>query len=287
MTHEHNHDLIMALAEDRLDNAAAAAAETEIAACAECAEDLRLQRIALDALQAAGPVYLTELEATRMRQAVREELGLAVAESARPKRRFSLGLALGSAAAVLLAVVVAGSVLSNFGGADDAAGTAALEATTTDAAADTTVAATTEAPALSRTGSAAESQDTTGSPTTTTATTTAAASPEDANLYAAVETEADLTFFLDQVIAVDGDETQIIELLIGRFGEATADPQPFQDCGSDFLGEFAGAVSFASLGAGTLDDQDVIVIGYVADPIEDSIVIAHDVVTCEAVASLP
>ena len=48
--HEHDIDLIMALAEGTLDAQQAAAAEAALAACTQCTTDLAAQRLALDAL---------------------------------------------------------------------------------------------------------------------------------------------------------------------------------------------------------------------------------------------
>ena len=120
--HEHDMDLIMALAEGTLGESSAAAAEQEIAQCVSCREDLALQRQALEAMSGAPRVYLTATESARLRSRVRSELGLtpvapAKAAERRP-RRFTLG-ALAGAAAVLLAVVVAGPALDLLGSSSD------------------------------------------------------------------------------------------------------------------------------------------------------------------------
>jgi hypothetical protein len=118
--HEHDTDLIMALAEGSLSGADATRAEATIAACSVCTADLSMQRTALSALAEAPRVYLSAAESHRMRQAVKKELRIIDPEAApAPKRRrFSLG-ALAGAAAVLLAVVVAAPTLNLLGGGSD------------------------------------------------------------------------------------------------------------------------------------------------------------------------
>lgn len=114
--HEHDTDLIISVARGQLDDAMAATAEAEIAACARCRADLELQRSAIDALDAAPRVYLTAKESARIRTAVRNELGLQTPVAVpRPRRRRFPLAALAGAAAVVLAVVVAGPVLDIFG----------------------------------------------------------------------------------------------------------------------------------------------------------------------------
>jgi len=122
--HEHNSDLIMAVAEERLtDDRRVAVAE--IASCQECSKDLELQRTALAALEQAPRAYLTAIESARLRDAVRSELKLASLDpvSAAPlrRRRFPLGV-LAGAAAVLLAVVIAAPALNLLGSSSPADG---------------------------------------------------------------------------------------------------------------------------------------------------------------------
>jgi len=114
--HEHDLDIIMALADGALDPHSAAAAE--VAACAQCSEDLELQRTALRATGETPRVYLTAVESSQLRHAVRSRLNLQTQGGGSPaptkRRRFRLG-ALAGAAAVLLAVVIAGPALNLFG----------------------------------------------------------------------------------------------------------------------------------------------------------------------------
>lgn len=123
--HDHNLDLIMALAEGTLDEPARLAAEAQIAACDGCGVELEAQRLALDALRAAPAPELTMLEAMRMRRDLRQELGIAEPAATTPTRRRAgarwqrLSVAL-SAAAVLLLVVAVVPALDLFGAGESA-----------------------------------------------------------------------------------------------------------------------------------------------------------------------
>jgi anti-sigma factor RsiW len=119
--HEHDINLIQALAEGELTGAAATAAETEIAACPQCSRDLALQRRAIDALAAAPRMYLSAGESAGLRAAIRRELKLegdVIQLKRRERRRLPLS-ALAGAAAVLLAVVVIAPQLDLLGSGDD------------------------------------------------------------------------------------------------------------------------------------------------------------------------
>ena len=115
--HQHDPDLIMALAEGKLD-VGESAAVAEIQACPQCSADLQMQRVALDAVASSPRVYLTAVESARLREAVRGELAISEAESKDrfpARRRFTLG-ALAGAAAVLIAVVIVAPALNLVGG---------------------------------------------------------------------------------------------------------------------------------------------------------------------------
>jgi hypothetical protein len=113
--HEHDFDLIMSVAEGTLGESDATRAEAEISGCAQCAEDLALHRMALDALGEAPRVYLTATESARLRAAVRADLRLPTApdrsRAVLQRRRLRFGV-LAGAAAVLLAVVVAAPMVN-------------------------------------------------------------------------------------------------------------------------------------------------------------------------------
>ncbi|MDH3500744.1 MAG: hypothetical protein OEM97_11510, partial [Acidimicrobiia bacterium] len=135
--HEHDTNLIMALAEGSLDPAQIAAAEAELSDCPDCASELALQRAALLMLRAAPPAELNDIERTRIRRNIRDELGItkvstAATSSVRNARRFRLIAGLAGAAAVLVAIVLVAPALDDLtiGGADDAGSfEAAIETT--------------------------------------------------------------------------------------------------------------------------------------------------------------
>lgn len=147
--HEHDQELIMALAEGSLGEKAAAAASAEISGCPECTRDLELQLIAVSALGRLPDVYLTAVESSRLHANLRRELHLEAPVPTKPQRTFAWGRWLPAAgiAAVFLAIVVSLPFLFGGGGDDSADMTAALDgmATTTTASAETTAAASAEA----------------------------------------------------------------------------------------------------------------------------------------------
>jgi len=134
--HEHDQDLIIALAEDTLDEQATAAARAEIAACAECSRDLELQRLALSALRELPVPYLSAAESADLHIALKNELGLRP-QPATPRRSpiWARWVPVASAAVVLVALVISLPKILDSGFAGDSA------MATTTAAADTTSAA--------------------------------------------------------------------------------------------------------------------------------------------------
>lgn len=149
--HEHDIDLIMAVADGSLSGPAGDAATAEIAACSTCSEDLALQRSALSYLRETPRAYLTATESAALRSGVRESLDLKPEPApSEPswwmRRRLSLG-ALAGAAAVLLAIVAAAPALDLLGGgtADDDA-TLAVAPPRTESALDSAQSAPTAEP---------------------------------------------------------------------------------------------------------------------------------------------
>ncbi len=297
--HEHDTDLIMALAEHTLGAAAAAAAAVEIGDCAHCSESLALQIVALDAIAAAPEATLNEFESARIRRNLRRELGIA-GEVVTPtrRRRFLPAAVLGSAAAVLLAVVVAGGALQNLGGddADTFASADFAETTTTASASRESV----EAPLTAQSPTATESAAATESAGATAAdgagdvlsdaeeapATSTMAPPKD--LVPVVGTPSDLPDLRDLVInaAGDLDQTRALSLLqfqsqaggLAESGEA--------ECSAGSAEELS-AIDFFTVAVGEINENQVVVVAYVTDPVEGTVLIAHDAVTCEAVAQVP
>lgn len=130
MMHDHDFNLIAAIAEGAMSPADQAVAETSLAACDACQTDLELQREALAVLRESSPLTMTDIE----RAAVHRNVLAAITPTTktvvlRPKDPWFQRLIPAMAAAAALVVVVGvGSVLIN-GGSD------------ADTAADTTAAA--------------------------------------------------------------------------------------------------------------------------------------------------
>jgi hypothetical protein len=144
--HEHDQEIIMALAEGTLDDAAKATAETEVSGCAECTRDLELQRLALSVLAEAPAVYMTATESSQLHASLRKELtGLHTAPTpTRSQFAWSrwLSVAAGTAAVFLVVFMVLPSI--NTGDNDSAAdmtAAAAAETTASPTAERSTVAA--------------------------------------------------------------------------------------------------------------------------------------------------
>ena len=127
--HKHDQEIVMALAERSLDPEAATQAAAEIAGCSDCARDLELQRIALEAIADAPAVYLTATESARLHDRLHRELGAAVPAPRRNRGTVVwgrwVGAALGTAAVFLAAFLVLPNVLG--GSSDDSADTVAFE----------------------------------------------------------------------------------------------------------------------------------------------------------------
>ncbi|MCP4964110.1 MAG: hypothetical protein GY926_02630 [bacterium] len=108
--HEHDQEIIMALAEGTLDDAAAAAAETAISPCAECTTDLELQRLALSVLDEAPAVYMTATESSQLHSSLKKELRVLSSAPAPITKQFAWGrwlsVAAGAAAVFLVVFMV-------------------------------------------------------------------------------------------------------------------------------------------------------------------------------------
>ena len=130
--HEHDYEIIMALAEGTLDADSALVAAAEIATCAECSADLDMQRYTISALADTPDVYLTATESADLHANLHRELSLA-GPVARPKRSFAWAkwVPVAGVAAVFLAAVVFFPGMN--GDSDDAADETMAAAETTAA----------------------------------------------------------------------------------------------------------------------------------------------------------
>ncbi len=132
--HEHDHDLIMALAEGTLPDAEVRTVEAAVAACATCTQELALQQQALHALATATPPRLDDLERQRLRRAVAAAVDLTPVVAPAPQRRRWNIPAIGVAVAAVLVTALAAGPLVNLlstSGSNDSAGDFAAAATTT------------------------------------------------------------------------------------------------------------------------------------------------------------
>lgn len=116
--HDHDHELIAAIAEGEMTPDEWAAAETSIASCEVCRIDFQLQREALASLRAAPEVTMTDIERAALHRTVTAAL---FSPARRPDRKtaapwFQRLMPAMAAAAALLVVVGIGSVLVDGGG---------------------------------------------------------------------------------------------------------------------------------------------------------------------------
>jgi hypothetical protein len=123
MMHEHDSELIAAIAEGEMAAGDLSAAEAVVASCEDCSTDLKLQREALRALQTAPPVAMSDLERATLHRNVTKSLAPAErrADKLRPVPWFQRLMPAMAAAAALLIVVGVGSILVDGPAADLAA----------------------------------------------------------------------------------------------------------------------------------------------------------------------
>ena len=294
--HEHDQDLIMTLAEGALGPEETTAARAEIAACRQCADELVLQQTAFRALREAPDAALTEFESHRLRRNLKRELGIASAPAVQvvQRRRFLPVAVLGGAAAVLLTVVIAGGALQSLrGSGDDDAGfaVAAADATSTTASAQVESAEVPQA-GDSVTGDfvAETSADERAAGGDAAAGVTTTAQPDTSPPQLAFVSSADDLDTLRGILAAEGggDPELTKDLALGHFLDAAILlPDSALVCGAETLSTIPDAVGYFALAAGEIDGIEVIVVAYVTEEIENSVVIAHDAATCEPMATSP
>ncbi len=132
--HEHDQELIMALAEGTLEAAAAEAATAEIAVCPDCSADLELQRLAISALDELPQAYLSATESSRLHSNLKRELKLEDPAPARASRSFAWGRWAPIAGVAAVFIFLAAIVPGMLGGGDDDAADMEFAATATTAA---------------------------------------------------------------------------------------------------------------------------------------------------------
>jgi hypothetical protein len=291
--HEHDQELIMALAEGTLDTAAATAAETALAGCDECVRDLELQRVAIEALHDSPAVYLSATESARLHKALKDELSLAAAVTRRPNVAWGrwAGLAMGAAAMFFGAVLVLPAL---FGGEDDSATVAfeevqdraATESATTAAAAATTAAPSAAmAPSIDFDDALESGDGTTGAAdSVAAATTTAAAAGAGIPAY---EIDGDLTEELRSEIVdrlMDDPATFALSDDVAKnfapglhvcLGELVSEAIP-DNAEAQVLGTVIGE-----------DGQERLLVVYITPGLEDSVIVALDLPGCTVYQTIP
>ena len=306
--HEHDQEIIMALAEGTLDDAATAAAESAISACPECTADLDLQRFALAALDEVPAAYLTATESARLHKALKTELVGATTPPVRAKTSFAWGrwLPVAGVAAVFLAAIV--SLPSLFGGSsDDADSTVAapaLESAETRAATETTAAAAQDmSDGAEMMAGDADDAMALEAPTATTesmaeATTTTAAM-SDTTTSADRHYSEDLEF-LGNVEDLERDA--LLEIVISERDALDEESRAAKDLDAVFAAcvltntspDFAPALGIPIdseallLGlVATSIDEELVLVAYVPEDVDETVFVLQQAYFCEVVEVLP
>jgi hypothetical protein len=308
--HEHDTDIIMALAEGSLDPSAAVAAEADLASCATCRADLELQRVAVAALRSAPPAEMNDIERARLHRNLRDELELAVPtpgamDRGRDARLYRLFAGLAGAAAVLVAVVLIGPRLDLLGGGDaDTAGDDTFEVAlapettaTAGGAQDPSAAVSEDGGAFDRAESGGDtatgSDEGNGSATTAPSMTTAApattaapgpsAVPDSLTLYSSQELES-LPGLADLAAAI-GDAKSLEAFGPPDEGNSRLEVIDEERCLQIGLNQAPDATEAFILALSGIDDVEVVIVAYVAPDFEIVTVLAHDLETCQILAS--
>jgi len=297
-SHEHNHELVMTLAEGP-DDASSPEVRRQLDECPVCLHDVALQRIALDSIAGATPVSLTDLEAARLRRSIHAALDhgsldhagpdVAAAEGHVPStgeaRRSSAGRApvwyrfLG-AAAVLVAVAIAVPTLGSLGsgGDDDSEGTDDVEvaAVLEQRVEDDIRMSAEDAPDDGMGGADLEMMDETTMAFAEEQATTGAAPMDGGEGIIVVSTLEDLRTL---VADMDPEEARIVvDGEADAFGYATTDDDGCATAGSLVVGT---PVESYTLGTVTLDTEGITVVVTVhRDPAGSTTLVAHDPDTC-------
>jgi|GEM_PF-6725519 len=304
--HDHDLDLIMAIALGGLRGEESSGAAAEIAGCERCTADLAAQRTALGALAALiddPGARLTELEARRLHQVLNDRLGHTVTAAPPPVKRAAAAAAgrgrrfnwapLATVAAIFLAVVVGGNAIRSLtAGSDDSAGgdTAADAPTSADAdgtderrvsASTSTVAAERQivAEATATTAAAAEGGAFADRP-----------SREEVSVGALTELRERIETMAIPSIATDAtsEDSELAVTAEETMGPDAFGPAPIEEpcigAASVFLAAPAesvvlGTIDVADLGT-TVVTVNVMVDGAVR-------ILLHDPVSCTVVAEVP
>ena len=288
--HTHNFDHIMALAEST--TATELTAGSEIASCHQCSDELALQIRAITAMRSTASVTLSELESARINQNLKRAIGLMDHPATKaPARRGRLTTVatLGAAAAILATVVLAGNALENQradGDSEDFLHAKGAPATTVVSSSAPTTTETSSA--FETTGASDENELlqspglAEGPPVVITMDTTTS------QLYAGVTEFKDLDKLRNIVIEESGNASSSLERLSTQHPSLDWSVQNTESaCETVQPMAVSGTVRFFTIARGEIDNTDVIVIAYVTDPLESSVIIAHNASTCEIVLRAP
>lgn len=296
--HNHDYELIMALAEGTLDPSAAAAARAKIETCQECAEDLALQLEGLQALQELPVAALTELESARLQRNLRQELGIGKQPETQSAARRRVPLAaLATAAAVLTAVVVVGPGLNLIGGGDDAshsdlseigaAATTAAPAITAAPAGDLGMASPNVGGATDDMADRVSEEAATAPPTAAAAVTTTTTDGlviEGAESFAFFGDESpDLEALRSELAAAEFDESAVRSNVLRLAGDSILeeDPGAARACVKVTLTSEENFVEGFQVARGLLGGREVLIVVYLAEDLEESELIMHAADNCE------
>ena len=168
--HEHDQDLIVAIAEGTLDAKAAAAAAADISRCSICSADLAAQRIAIVAIAGTSPVSMTAAESAQLRSTVASAVGIEPTRTQAPAPRDrrapwgSIAIAAASLAGIIGVVPVLGLLTQ---GSDDIAAATTAAVVAFEAPENGADSQLRETGALDDTGSLADTEMASASPTET------------------------------------------------------------------------------------------------------------------------
>ncbi|MDX2344964.1 MAG: hypothetical protein QNL12_15255 [Acidimicrobiia bacterium] len=306
--HKHDQEIIMALAEETLDEAAATAALAEISGCTECTEDLELQRLALSVLAEAPAVYMSATESAQLHSDLRSKLGVPTRSPAPRRATVAWGrwvsVAAGTAAMFLVIFMVVPNILGGSDSDSAAVTTAAASAAANEesAAMDTTTASAEMVPQdredilagglADDSAEYAASTETTAAPMAATTTTMAATESTDSAIGLAdilpVIGFGDLTEeirqkVIDEFIA-DGADLRLRDQLAKT---VTIDAG---ECFTQLAIDLGIPPTSEAIATGLLhgdDSRERIVVTYLMDDVNEIILVVVDYPECEVVQTIP
>lgn len=301
--HEHDQEIIMALAEGTLDDVAKATAETAISGCDECTQDLELQRLALSVLAEAPAVYMTATESSQLHASLKKELtGLRTAPVP-TKSQFAWSRWLSVAAGTAAVFLVVFMVLPNINTGDD---DSAADMTTAAAAAATeTTASPTEERALAASEpteslAGADAADDFTALEAPSATTEASASATTAATTETTASDAGVADFLPllgfgQLTAEirDGVITALMTDADGlRLRDEMAKAATYDGgvCFAQLATDMGIPVTHEAIAVGLLagdDGEERLVVAYVPTDVDETILVVVTYPGCEVFETLP